>query len=119
MSEKRTIAVDFDGVIAEYDGWNDGIPGRPRQDVLSALATLRSEGWKIIVHSCRPTATLIGYLTDNGVPFDEVNPGSPYSDNRGKPSATVYWDDRAYKYSGDAKADIEAIRDFRTWSGRS
>ena len=33
-----TIAVDFDGVIADYDGWKGPeILGSPRQDVIAAL----------------------------------------------------------------------------------
>ena len=40
-----TIAVDFDGVIADYDGWKGPeILGSPRQDVIAALRELRSHG---------------------------------------------------------------------------
>jgi hypothetical protein len=35
---RRTIAVDFDGVIAEYDGWRGiGVLGAPQSDVVKAL----------------------------------------------------------------------------------
>ena len=51
-NSRRTIAVDFDGVIAEYDGYKGpGVLGDPRQDVREALRELRSEGWKIIIHT--------------------------------------------------------------------
>ena len=43
---RRTIAVDFDGVIADYDGYKGpGVLGAPRPDVREALALLRVEGW--------------------------------------------------------------------------
>ncbi len=42
---RRTIAVDFDGVIAEYDGWKGrGVLGPPRKDVVEALQELYTEG---------------------------------------------------------------------------
>jgi hypothetical protein len=43
--EQRTIAVDFDGVIAEYAGWEGhGTVGPPRADVIEVLKILRDEG---------------------------------------------------------------------------
>ena len=37
-NSRRTIAVDFDGVIANYDGYKGpGVLGAPREDVRAAL----------------------------------------------------------------------------------
>ncbi len=117
--KQRTIAVDFDGVIADYEGWGGtGAIGLPRKDVIEALIVLRSEGWKIVVYSCRSETAIESYLVENSIPFDEINKNSSRPSEGPKPSASVYWDDRAYRYSGDAKSDLKAIRDFRTWSGR-
>ena len=119
MEEQLSIAVDFDGVIADYDGWQEnGVFGRPRADVIEALKILRSEGWKIIVHSTRSIEEVRPYLIANCVPYDEINQNSSHETTGQKPRATVYWDDRAYRYSGDAHKDLDAIRAFRTWSGR-
>lgn len=120
VPEKQpTVAIDFDGVIADYDGWKGpGILGSPRQDVILALRQLRSEGWKIIVHTTRGIEEIREYLNDNNVPFDEINCNSSYKTGGSKPVATVYWDDRACCYSGNALDDLEKIRNFRTWSGR-
>jgi|SRR5580700_7397200 hypothetical protein len=116
---KLTVAVDFDGVIADYDGWADEKTfGPPREDVVKALGALRDEGWKIIVFSCRETRGLISYLTQNSIPYDEVNQNSSHSTGGAKPVANVYWDDRAVCYSGNAGKDLEIIRNFRTWRGR-
>ncbi len=118
-SSRRTIAVDFDGVIAEYIGWRgNGVLGAPRPDVVKALGRLRSEGWKVIVHSARGEDEIAGYLVQHGIPHDEINRNSDYQTSGAKPVADVYWDDRAVCYSGDAQRDIESIRSFRTWSGR-
>jgi hypothetical protein len=114
---QSTIAVDFDGVIADYDG-RASVLGEPRRDVVQALKVLRDEGWKIVVYSCRGTEAIRAYLKRNAIPFDEINP-KPSNRKKGtKPRATVYWDDRAHRYSGNAFEDLEEIRNFRTWSGR-
>ncbi len=116
---RRTIAVDFDGVIAEYIGWRgSGVLGAPRADVVTALGRLRSEGWKVIVHSARGEEEIVDYLVQHGIPHDEINRNSDYQTGGVKPVADVYWDDRAVCYSGNAQRDLETIRSFRTWSGR-
>jgi adenylylsulfate kinase len=116
----RAIAVDFDGVIANYDGWRGEEEfGSPRSDVRNALSTLRKEGWKIIVHTARSSSAVEPYLRQAQVPFDEINANTDYPNPSPKPVATVYWDDRAVCYSGDAMRDLEQIRKFRTWAQRT
>ena len=99
-TRQLTIAVDFDGVIADYDGWEGtGTLGTPRRDVIEALELLREEGWKIVVYSCRSSDEITPYLLGNGIPFDEVNKnssrqctGPQASGNRllGRPSVLVF-----------------------------
>jgi hypothetical protein len=116
---RRTIAVDFDGVIAEHDGWRGiGVLGAPRSDVVKALDTLRSEGWKVVVYTTRGQEEIAAYLAKFAIPHDEINHNSDYRTSGAKPVADVYWDDRAVRYSGDAQKDIDTIRNFRTWTGR-
>ena len=116
---RRTIAVDLDGVIAEYDGWKGrGVLGAPRADVVEALRVLRDEGWKIVIHTTRGEDEVRDYLASHQIPHDEINRNTDYRTGGVKPVADVYWDDRALRYSGDARKDLEAIRSFRTWSGR-
>ncbi len=118
-NSRRTLAVDFDGVIANYDGYKGpGVLGDPRADVREALHTLKNEGWKIIINTTRGQQELAKYLAQHGIPFDEFNSNSDYNTQGIKPVADVYWDDRAVCYSGDARKDIDAIRNFKTWSGR-
>jgi hypothetical protein len=116
---RRTIAVDFDGVIADYDGWKGtGVFGEPRGDVVHALRGLQAEGWKIVIHTTRGEDEVEGYLAEHAIPHDEINRNSDYQTKGVKPVADVYWDDRAVRYSGNAQQDLELIRGFRTWSGR-
>jgi adenylylsulfate kinase len=117
--QQLTIAVDFDGVIADYGGWSGPtMLGKPRADVVDVLRTLQEEGWKIVVHTTRCRRDIINYLQGGSIPFDEINKNSAYETCGPKPVATVYWDDRALRYSGDAREDLVHIRNFRTWSGR-
>lgn len=116
---RRTIAVDFDGVIANYDGWKGPAAlGEPRDDVVQALCRLKAEGWKIVVHTTRGEEEIGGYLARHAIPVDEINRNSDYQTKGVKPVADIYWDDRAFRYSGNAQEDLERIRSFRTWSGR-
>jgi adenylylsulfate kinase len=117
---RPTIAVDFDGVIAEYDGWQgEKILGAPRQDVAAALRQLEAEGWKVVVHTTRGAEDIHAYLVEAGIPFAEINTNSDFRNRGPKPVATVYWDDRAVTYTGNAHQDLPKIRAFRTWSGRA
>jgi len=119
MLRQQTIAVDFDGVLAEYDGWKgEENLGSPRGDVVSVLRLLRQEGWKIVVHTTRSELHIRDYLVKHDIPYDEINHNSSYMNAGSKPVATVYWDDRALRYSGDAFNDLDAIRKFRTWNNR-
>jgi hypothetical protein len=116
---QQTLAVDFDGVLAEYHGWKgEEILGPPRGDVVNVLRVLRREGWKIIVHTTRSELHIRDYLAKHEIPYDEINRNSEYDSRGSKPVATVYWDDRALRYSGDAFRDLDFIRNFRTWNGR-
>ncbi|WP_263385932.1 adenylyl-sulfate kinase [Granulicella arctica] len=118
-SRRKTLAVDFDGVIADYTGWKgEGVHGLPRRDVLEALAALQREGWKIVIHTTRSETDIRNYLINHKVPYDEINRNSDYRNLGDKPVATIYWDDRALRYSGDATRDLRTIRQFATWSGR-
>lgn len=115
----RTIAVDFDGVIADYDGYKGpGVLGDPRPDVRNALHTLKAEGWKIVIFTTRGWEEIRDYLAKHNIPFDEYNSNQDYRTGGSKPVADVYWDDRAICYTGDATLDLDRIRKFRTWSGR-
>ena len=119
QEREQAIAVDFDGVVAEYDGWKGAtVLGSPRKDVLRVLHTLRSEGWKIIIHTTRSASEIQEYLALHNIPHDEINQNSSYQNGGSKPVATIYWDDRALRYSGDALEDLKQIRSYKTWSGR-
>jgi len=115
------IAVDFDGVIAKYDGWEGyGIFGKPLPRVAEALAFLRDAGNEIIINTCRIELDLIEkYLKDNNIQYDYIN-HSPQTEERNlskeKQSADIYIDDRGICFKGEWNEDfVKAILTFKPW----
>lgn len=99
---RKTICVDFDGTISQYDGWEgNGNYGDPLPNVVKALHSLKALEYKIIIFTTRAEDFLIAeYLEKHNIPFDEINRNSdnpPYS-NMGKPIADYYIDDRAIEF---------------------
>lgn len=97
----RTVCVDLDGVLAQYDGWkgvtNIGDPVPGAREFMEGLKTFS----KVVVHTTRTNsdvnleldqaglvATVEGWLDKHEIPFDAVAFG-------GKPLAVAYVDDRA------------------------
>jgi len=119
---KKTICVDFDGVITDYDGYKGwGNLHEPVFGVAETLAKLREDGWKIIVHTTRNETRLIeDYMNNHKIPFDEINRNSDgyMHANQGKPYADIYLDDRSLTFNGNWSKTYEQIKRFKTWKGR-
>ena len=102
-SRPRTIAVDVDGCLSEYTGWQGFFHlGPPIAPVVEAVCKEKANGTRIVIHTCRVTTFdnkvhfeavkfLECWLRGNGIPYDEIWLGV------GKPSAEEYWDDKAVK----------------------
>lgn len=114
----RVIAFDFDGVIAHYEGFigKEDIQ-QPNLEVTKAMAALREQGCKIMIHSTRGTEFLARYCEQFSIPVDYINSRpDKQGDNPGKPIATVYVDDRALCYRGqDAASLVSEITNFKTY----
>ena len=103
---KRTIAVDFDGVIHRYSrGWSGGsIYDPPIQRAREALARIHA-GYKVVIFTTRVNPDMsgseqqmdavLGWLDKQGFRvgehFDEVT--------HVKPPALAYVDDRAIRFT--------------------
>lgn len=105
--QKRTIAVDFDGVIWPYDeGWQDGnIYAEPFKDAKSSIEQLKSMGYKIVIFTTRANsssgmAQVKEYLNEYNIPYDKITDR--------KIQAKLYIDDRALKFDSWTKV----IRQF-------
>ena len=121
--EKKTICIDFDGVIHDY---SNGFQG---EDVFGGMipnanigtSVLKEKGWTIIIFTTRKkTEKLKKWLEDNKITYDYINenPEQPERTS-GKVISDVYLDDRGICFNG--RWDqwlIREIADFEPWQKR-
>ena len=110
MVKKKTICIDFDGVIHDYskgyqgkDVFGDMVPG-------SDTATKPD------------TKALRGWLKDKGVLFDYINenPSQPKDSlNGSKLIADIYLDDRAVRFNGEWDWIMNDIASFIPWGEKN
>lgn len=111
----KTVCIDFDGTITEYDGKYKGVNvfGKLQNGAKKAINELYEDGWDITIYSCRgPHENIAEYLYNNGIKFHRVYHG--HKDNRShKPYAAVYIDDRAVAHTGDWKKTAQNVKKFK------
>ncbi|MCD5382424.1 MAG: hypothetical protein LR017_03915 [Candidatus Pacebacteria bacterium] len=116
--KKRSYAFDFDGVIAQYNGFKGSHHAEaPIAEVVQAMRLLKEEGHTTIVHSTRGTDFLKEYCESHDIPADYYNENPTLEgENPGKPIAYVYVDDRAVCYKGQSAEDLVAeIQNFKAY----
>lgn len=94
-----TIAVDFDGTLAEAQvPFDPETCGKPRKRALHWVRLFHENGARIIIFTVRGnTKPVEAWLKKHDVPYDFINenPDQPPGSS-GKVFADAYWDDRAY-----------------------
>jgi histidinol phosphatase-like enzyme len=116
--EGIVIAFDFDGVIAEYHGYDPKQPILPPvEEVVKAIKILKDKGFKILVYSTRGDKFLKKYCEDFTIPVDYINHRpDKQGENPGKPIAAVYVDDRAVCYKGQNAEDlVNQITEYKSY----
>lgn len=91
------IAIDFDWTI-----W-DNANNRPMEGAADAIETLRSQGFKVIIHSCNRPGFIKQQLLEHSIVVDGIWGESPL-DHGNKPVASVFIDDRAIHFTTWAEA---------------
>jgi hypothetical protein len=122
---KKTIAVDFDGVLHGYSKkWHDGsIYDAPVPGSAEAMQELLDPGFEVVIYSTRCHSRTVdgkyqpgqareidNYLRTHGIPFTNVHVGA------GKPLCVLFIDDNAFRFTGlwsAAMPHIKAILDGR------
>ena len=116
------IAVDFDGVIANYDGFElEEVEycGEPVKGVQAALRVMKICGHTIVVNSCRSNvACMVEYMQEHKLPYDFIN-YSPRNVEQmlspAKVAADIYIDDKAIPFKGDWAQTLKRIERFKVW----
>ena len=116
ITEKQlqTIAFDFDGVLAQYDGWKGYQHlGQPIEGMREVLQQLKSDGWKILIYTTRGNAEIAEWCIKYNMPVDYINMNPEIQGNNpGKPIADIYVDDRAIRFIGDVNKLIGDIQKY-------
>ncbi len=122
--EKKTICIDFDGVIHDYsNGWQgEDVFGQmiPNADI--GTSVLKQKGWTVIIFTTRKkTDKLEQWLKEHNIVYDYINENPNQPDyTSGKIIADVYLDDRGICFRG--RWDqwlLRDIIDFEPWQVQS
>ena len=98
--EQKTICIDFDGVIHDYSkGWQgEDVFGQMIPNADTGTATLKKNGWTIIIFTTRKKTAKIGKSgwQENNISYDHINAKTRINRNiqAAKIIADVYLDDR-------------------------
>lgn len=103
MSKRKTVCIDFDGVVHSYEsGWQgaDVIPDPPIEGAIEAIEAYRSAGWHVAIHSSRTHQP--GGIDAMEAWFAEHAPSlvGEVEFPTHKPPAQIYIDDRGHCFDG-------------------
>ena len=98
--------MDFDGVLNEYNGYEEGNLGEPLSASKEFIRQLRKK-YKVVILTSRPKEQVIDWLNNNGFPSMEVTDR--------KIPAVAYIDDRAIQFNGSYIQTIYEAVNFKPY----
>ena len=109
MIEKKTVCVDFDGVLNNYKGYaGEAELYEPMIGAREFLLKLSKE-YKVVIFSTRASSQKIWEW------LREYNLRQYCSDVTNiKPVAVAYIDDRAIRFEGNYSKVLDELKDFKT-----
>lgn len=112
----RTLAVDLDGTLLEYDDFEKPL-GKPIPGMKEELEKVRAAGWRVVIWTVRSNISEIKALLDEyGIPYDGINEhDNEPQDHSRKMSAHVYLDDRSMPFNGNTEGLAEKVISFKPW----
>lgn len=90
--QKRTIALDFDGVLHQYNGWQGGKLSPPIEGARAAVEKLLAKVTEVVVFTTRDAKQVSEWLAHYDFPHLEVTAT--------KRPFYVIVDDRAVRFDG-------------------
>ena len=112
MSEnnyKKTIAIDLDGVLDNYQKYDEEKIPKIRHGAKEFIQELYELNYDLVLFTTRPSKKAKKWLIENEVDcyFSKVT--------NEKPLAYIYLDDRAIQFNGDYKKALNEITQFRPY----
>lgn len=108
LGGKPIVALDFDGCIHIYKGWNGGKLNEPMPGAREFIEKLQLRGFRVVIHSTRDEAMIRPWLEDHGFPALEICSE--------KPAAVVFLDDRALTFRGTfTNFLVDEVANFRPY----
>lgn len=106
---KQPICIDFDGVIAEYDGWKgEDDWGKPLKGAKEFLEKLNAIGLRWVIFTTRPRDKVADWFKKQKMPM-------PEDITNIKIPSPVYIDDRVIKFDGDFSKLIKDMKNFNVY----
>lgn len=120
----KRIIIDLDGTLTFDEPGVDYAQKRPRTDVVDKLRLYKSMGYEVVINTARnmrtfggavgkinvhTLPTILEWLKEHDVPFDELMVGKPWCGTEG-----FYVDDRAIRPDEFAAMSTEEIANLVT-----
>jgi hypothetical protein len=118
---RKTICVDFDGVLHGYSkGWQGGeIYDVPKPASADGMKMLLDAGFEVVIYSTRcynrtingvfqknQVKEMTDWLNKFSIPYSRIHEGSE------KPICVLFIDDNAYRFLGDWDKEIPIIFNY-------
>ena len=123
---KKTVCLDFDGVINSYkSGWQGAskLPDPIVPGAIQFMLMMLAAGWDVCIHSTRAhqpygLQSMKLWLKDQAGQTWYETPAGPGIESVNfvveKPPAIIYIDDRGFKFEG-VFPTLEFMENFRSW----
>ena len=98
--KQKTVALDFDGVIHQYTGWNEGVLGVPISGAVELIKVLQANGAEVIVFTAREVEPISDWLIKHDIRV-------PIITNIKLSRVDVFVDDRALSFLPIDYLDVE------------
>jgi adenylylsulfate kinase len=112
----KTLAIDLDGTLAEYDGrFTAGVIGAPITSAVDLIKKLKAEGWKVFIFTSRDESeseAIISWLKKHELSdmFESI-----YTN---KPHYSAFLDDKNVRFSNENVAELIAeVKNNPWWKG--
>jgi len=109
IESRKTVCVDFDGVLNDYRGYVEGHTYPLNQTGIEFLRQLKEIGFRVVVLSSARLADIERALHDAYLDdvVDQIT--------NVKVPAIAYIDDRAITFRGDFQETLRELMNFKAW----